>query len=215
MPKNDTPNNLTKVEIVRNNEEIEVTEVEAEIETNKLTMLEIPKNDTPNKITKVEIVRNGEEMELELSIKKLSNHYPNIIEKYNLYDSLPAFQVYINNELLIDTESNYNNAEDYVIDLKDLEFWDNMAIKDIREWEKLKSDDEEIGIIYKDKNDDFTEFTDYTEYAEETVVNYLKKHKEKIKELELEYRPASQVNKTKNDNIDIEKKGEKDYEYRD
>lgn len=215
MPKNDTPNNLTKVEIVRNNEEIEVTEVEAEIETNKLTMLEIPKNDTPNKITKVEIVRNDEEMELELSIKKLSNHYPNIIEKYNLYDSLPAFQVYINNELLIDTESNYNNAEDYVIDLKDLEFWDNMAIKDIREWEKLKSDDEEIGIIYKDKNDDFTEFTDYTEYAEETVVNYLKKHKEKIKELELEYRPASQVNKTKNDNIDIEKKGEKDYEYGD
>ena len=215
MPKNDTPNILTKVEIVRNNEEIEVTEVEAEIETNKLTMLEIPKNDTPNKITKVEIVRNDEEMELELSIKKLSNHYPNIIEKYNLYDSLPAFQVYINNELLIDTESNYNNAEDYVIDLKDLEFWDNMAIKDIREWEKLKSDDEEIGIIYKDKNDDFTEFTDYTEYAEETVVNYLKKHKEKIKELELEYRPASQVNKTKNDNIDIEKKGEKDYEYGD
>lgn len=215
MPKNDTPNILTKVEIVRNNEEIEVTEVEAEIETNKLTMLEIPKNDTPNKITKVEIVRNDEEMELELSIKKLSNHYPNIIEKYNLYDSLPAFQVYINNELLIDTESNYNNAEDYVIDLKDLEFWDNMAIKDIREWEKLKSDDEEIGIIYKDKNDDFTEFTDYTEYAEETVVNYLKKHKEKIKKLELEYRPASQVNKTKNDNIDIEKKGEKDYEYGD
>ena len=215
MPKNDTPNKITKVEIVRNNEEIEVTEVEAEIETNKLTMLEIPKNDTPNKITKVEIVRNDEEMELELSIKKLSNHYPNIIEKYNLYDSLPAFQVYINNELLIDTESNYNNAEDYVIDLKDLEFWDNMAIKDIREWEKLKSDDEEIGIIYKDKNDDFTEFTDYTEYAEETVVNYLKKHKEKIKELELEYRPASQVNKTKNDNIDIEKKGEKDYEYGD
>lgn len=215
MPKNDTPNNLTKVEIVRNNEEIEVTEVEAEIETNKLTMLESSKNGTPNKITKVEIVRNDEEMELELSIKKLSNHYPNIIKKYNLYDSLPAFQVYINNELLIDTESNYNNAEDYVIDLKDLEFWDNMAIKDIREWEKLKSDDEEIGIIYKDKNDDFTEFTDYTEYAEETVVNYLKKHKEKIKELELEYRPASQVNKTKNDNIDIEKKGEKDYEYGD
>ena len=90
-----------------------------------------------------------------------------------------------------------------------------MAIKDIREWEKLKSDDEEISIIYKDKNDDFTEFTDYTEYAQETVVNYLKKHREKIKELELEYRPASQVNKTKDDNIDIEKKGEKEYEYGD
>ena len=153
-------------------------------------------------------------MELELSIKKLSNHYGDIIEKYHLYDSLPAFQVYTDN-LIFDRENNYNIADDYVTDLKGIEFWDNMTIKDIREWEKLKNDDEEISIIYKDKDNEFTEFTDYTEYAEETVVNYLKKHKEKIKELELEYRPASQVNKTKNDNIDIEKKGEKDYEYGD
>ena len=215
VPKNDTPNNLTKDNIVRNTEEIEVTEIEAETETNKLTELEVPKNDTPNNLTKVEIVRNTEEMELELSIKKLSNHYGDIIEKYRLYDSLPAFQVYTNDELLIDTESNYNNASDYVIDLKDLEFWDNMTIKDIREWEKLKNDDEEISIIYKDKDNEFTEFKDYTEYAEETVVNYLKKHREKIKDLELEYRPAQvkQVNKD-TDNKD-KKKGEKEYEYGD
>ena len=191
----------------------EVAEVEAETETNKLTELEVSRNVTPNNLTKAEVVRNDEEMELELSIKKLSNHYGDIIEKYHLYDSLPAFQVYAD-ELIFDTENNYNNASDYVTDLKGIEFWDNMAIKDIRDWEKLKADTE-ISIIYKDKSDEFTEFTDYTEYAEETVVNYLKKHKEKIKELELEYRPASQVNKTKNDNIDIdiEKKGEKDYEY--
>lgn len=216
VPRIDTPNNLTKDNIVRNTEEIEVTEIEAETETNKLTELEVPRINTPNKITNNEIIRNDEEMELELSIKKLSNHYGDIIEKYNLYDSLPAFQVYTNDELLIDTESNYNNAKDYVTDLKNDEYWDNMAIKDIRDWEKLKNDDEEISIIYKDKDSDFTEFTDYTEYTEETVVNYLKKHKEKIKELELEYRPASQVNKTKDtDNIDIEKKGEKEYEYGD
>ena len=215
VTRNDTPNKITKDEIVRNTEEIEVTEVEAETKTNKLTQLEVPRIDTPNNLTKDNIVRNDEEMELELSIKKLSNNYGDIIEKYNLYDSLPAFQVYTN-ELIFDIESNYNRAEDYVIDLKDLEYWDNMAIKDIREWEKLKSDDEEISIIYKDKNDDFTEFTDYTEYAQETVVNYLKKHREKIKDLELEYRPAQvkQVNKDI-DNKDIEKKGEKDYEYGD
>ena len=212
--KNGTPNNLTKDNIVRNTEEIEVTEIEAETKTNKLTELEVPRNDTPNNLTKDNIVRNDEEIELELSIKKLAEHYPNIIEKFNLYDSLPAFQVYTDN-LIFDRKNNYNIADDYVTDLKGIEFWDNMAIKDIREWEKLKSDDEEISIIYKDKNDDFTEFTDYTEYAQETVVNYLKKHREKIKELELEYRPASQVNKTKDDNIDIEKKGEKEYEYGD
>ena len=233
-PKNDTPNNLTKDNIVRSkseeedkpkkdffdyvDEKIEVAEIDQETETNKLTQLEVPKNDTPNNLTKDNIVRNDEEMELELSIKKLSDYYPNIIEKYHLYDDLPAFQVYTNDELLIDTENNYNNASDYVTDLKDIEYWDNMAIKDIRDWEKLKNDDEDskISIIYKDKNDEFTEFKDYTKYAEETVVNYLKKRKEKIKDLEQEYRPASQVNKTKDtDNIDIEKKGEKEYEYGD
>ena len=214
-PKNDTPNNLTKVEVVRNEEEIEVTEVEPVTKTNKLTELESPKNDTPNNLTKVEVVRNEEEMELELSIKKLADHYGDIIKKYNLYDSLPAFQVYTDN-LIFDRENNYNIADDYVTDLKGIEFWDNMAIKDIREWEKLKNDDEEISIIYKDKDSEFTEFTDYTEYAQETVVNYLKKHREKIKDLELEYRPAQvkQVNKDI-DNKDIEKKGEKEYEYGD
>ena len=226
-PKIDTPNNLTKDNIVRSksedkpkkdffdyiDEEIEVAEIEQETKTNKLTQLEVPKNDTPNNLTKDNIVRNDEEIELELSIKKLSDYYPNIIEKYDLYDSLPAFQVYTNDELLIDTENNYNNASDYVTDLKGIEFWDNMAIKDIRDWEKLKADNNKISIIYKDKDNEFTEFKDYTEYAEETVVNYLKKRKEKIKDLEQEYRPASQVNKTKDtDNIDIEK-GEKEYEY--
>lgn len=195
----------------------EVAEVETE--TNKLTELEVPRNDTPNNLTKDNIVRNDEEMELELSIKKLSNYYPSIVEKYKLYDNLPAFQVYTTNELILDTENNYNIAGDYVTDLKDQEFWDNMTLKDIREWDKLKNDDSEISIIYKDKSDEFTEFTDYTEYAEETVVNYLKKHKEKIKELELEYRPASQVNNKDINNKDIEnieKKGEKkEYEYGD
>ena len=222
-PKIDIPNKITNNEIVRSKSEKEdkpkkdffdYVDEEIEVaETNKLTQLEVPKNDTPNNLTKDNIVRNDEEIELELSIKKLSDYYPNIIEKYDLYDSLPAFQVYTNDELLIDTENNYNNASDYVTDLKGIEFWDNMAIKDIRDWEKLKADNNKISIIYKDKDNEFTEFKDYTEYAEETVVNYLKKRKEKIKDLEQEYRPASQVNKTKDtDNIDIEK-GEKEYEY--
>ena len=120
VPRNITPNKITNNEIVRNDEEIEVTEIEEETKTNKLTELEVPRNITPNKITNNEIVRNDEEIELELSIKKLADHYPNIIEKYNLYDSLPAFQVYTN-ELIFDI-GNYNIADDYVTDLKGIEF---------------------------------------------------------------------------------------------
>ena len=57
VPKNDTPNNLTKGKKVRNKKEevkgeIEVAEViEEATETNKLTELEITKNDNSNKLT--------------------------------------------------------------------------------------------------------------------------------------------------------------------
>lgn len=57
VPKNDTPNNLTKGKKVRNKKEevkgeIEVAEVIEEVtETNKLTQLESPKNDNSNKLT--------------------------------------------------------------------------------------------------------------------------------------------------------------------
>lgn len=57
LPKNDTPNNLTKSKKVRNKKEevkreIEVAEVIEEVtETNKLTELEITKNDNSNKLT--------------------------------------------------------------------------------------------------------------------------------------------------------------------
>ncbi|WP_335995633.1 hypothetical protein [Fusobacterium polymorphum] len=57
VPKNDTPNNLTKGKKVRNKKEevkgeIEVAEViEEATETNKLTQLESPKNDNSNKLT--------------------------------------------------------------------------------------------------------------------------------------------------------------------
>lgn len=57
VPKNDTPNNLTKGKKVRNKKEevkgeIEVAEViEEATETNKLTELESPKNDNSNKLT--------------------------------------------------------------------------------------------------------------------------------------------------------------------
>jgi hypothetical protein len=57
VPKNDTPNNLTKGKKVRNKKEevkgeIEVAEViEEATETNKLTQLESTKNDNSNKLT--------------------------------------------------------------------------------------------------------------------------------------------------------------------
>ena len=57
VPKNDTPNNLTKGKKVRNKKEevkgeIEVAEViEEATETNKLTQLESHKNDNSNKLT--------------------------------------------------------------------------------------------------------------------------------------------------------------------
>lgn len=100
-PKNDTPNKITKSKKVRNDEKIEVTEVDEETETNKLTKdnivrnieevevaevkteLETPKNDTPNSLTVLENNFFRDENNLKSLIemvKKYRSQNENLIE---------------------------------------------------------------------------------------------------------------------------------------
>ena len=100
-PKNDTPNKITKSKKVRNDEKIEVTEVDEETETNKLTKdnivrnieevevaevkteLETPKNNTPNSLTVLENNFFKDENNLKSLIemvKKYRSQNENLIE---------------------------------------------------------------------------------------------------------------------------------------
>ena len=153
----------------------------------------------------------SKDQDLEKSIKRLSNNYPEIIEKYNLYENLPQFKIYSQsgNEIF-NNKTGYNIAEDYIISLVGQEFWDNMDINNIKDWENI----EEIIINYGENDEN--QYTDYTDYAEETVINYLRENKEEVAKLEQEFNSkASTVNtKDKGYVVDDEvEKGEKDYEY--
>ena len=142
-------------------------------------------NNKPREITEFEtgksvsnnLLTNNED--LEKSIKKLSNNYPEIIEKCNLHENLPAFKIYNENGSEIFNNKTGYIAEDYIISIVGQEYWDNMDINNIKDWENL-------GVIIAYGINE-NQYTNYEDYAEETVINYLKSNPGKVKELELEF----------------------------
>ena len=177
-----------KIEQEQNNEEDKSVTAD-ELTPNIKIENEISKkvsNNKPSENTEFEtgksvsnnLLTNNED--LENSIKKLSNNYPEIIKKYNLYENLPAFKIYNENgNEIFNNKTGYNMAEDYIIDLMGQEYWDNMNINNIKDWENL-------GVIIAYGINE-NQYTNYEDYAEETVINYLKSNPGKVKELELEF----------------------------
>ena len=164
-------------------------------------------NNQPTEITEFETGKSvskclpTDNEDLEKSIKKLSNNYPEIIKKYNLYENLPAFKIYNENGSEIFNNKTGYIAEDYIISIVGQEYWDNMDINNIKDWENL-------GVIIAYGNDE-NEYIDYTDYAEETVINYLKSNPGKVKELELEFNSQlstpGKSNKIQEEEKEIEK----------
>ena len=170
---------------VSNNQPSEITE----FETGKLVSKHLP-TDNDNE-------------DLEKNIENLSNNYSEIIiEKYNLYENLPAFKIYSENGNEIFNNKTGYIAEDYIISIVGQEYWDNMDINNIKDWENL-------GVIIAYGNNE-NEYTDYADYAEETVINYLKSNPGKVKELELEFNSQLSTPGKSNKTIQEEKEIEKD-----
>ena len=181
---------LEREKIEQNNEEDksvgthELTQnVEAENETSKKVSnnkhTEITEFETGKSVSKHLLTNNEDNEDLEKSIKKLSNNYPEIIEKCNLHENLPAFKIYNENGSEIFNNKTGYIAEDYIISIVGQEYWDNMDINNIKDWENL-------GVIIAYGINE-NQYTNYEDYAEETVINYLKSNPGKVKELELEF----------------------------
>lgn len=140
---------------------------------------EINEFETGKSVSKCLPTDNNNE-DLEKNIENLSNNYSEIIiEKYNLYENLPAFKIYSENGNEIFNNKTGYIAEDYIISIVGQEYWDNMDINNIKDWENL-------GVIIAYGNNE-NQYTNYEDYAEETVINYLKSNPGKVKELELEF----------------------------
>ena len=116
---------------------------------------------------------------------ELSNE--ELVEKFNLKEKLPVFQVINENGLAYtkvkanneDTSilKNFNNLKKQIIEIKGQEYLDNMDMNDIRSWEELASSGT-VQIYYNEKDEkgdyeliNYTGFEyEYTNYSQETVV---------------------------------------------
>lgn len=184
--------------------------------------------------------KTNEEKEKEIFIKeelkKYENHYSDLLDRYGkLVDRLPNFVIkhndctwfdktWFDNEKRFETESwgYFSSARGFIKDNKGQEYYDNMNLKDIREWGKLKEIDDDIIILYvkKDKNGEeyYKEYSTFEEYSKETFENLLtnafKNKPESIEVLRKEVLEKNikknEINHIKSKNNDIEQEKEKE-----
>lgn len=118
---------------------------------------------------------------LENEIQKFEEHCSKVVDKLKLQDELPDFQVISQKGLLYERngeENNISEIKNFIENLKGEEYWDNMNLKDIRDWKELKND-EFVSIVYETKDDkgeyddnsikDFTCYNDYADYSEKAI----------------------------------------------
>ena len=152
--------------------------------------------------------KESKQVDLDSLMSKID--YYELAEKYNLYDTLPAFQV-IGEDLIYDSSSGEGNlelAKSLVIDVKGEEYWDNMNVKDIKQWE-------EVGVFtvgYMDNSDNFKEYQGYEDYSKSTIKQFLKENTEVTEELAKQYMSIDSKTKTKDKEQDSKSYEDKDRE---
>lgn len=132
---------------------------------------------------KQDLESKHKQVDLDSFIEKIDSY--ELVEKYSLFDTLPAFQIFTD-ELIYDSETGEGDielAKSLVIDVKGEEYWDNMKVKDIKQWE-------EVGVFtvgYMDNSDNFKEYQGYEDYSKSTIKQFLKENTTIAEELAKEY----------------------------
>ena len=184
----------TTDEIIKTGEEkeIAVAEVESkqEITNSDFTDIDSKSTITESKQEKqeeekqdLEPKQESKQVDLDSLMSKID--YYELAEKYNLYDTLPAFQI-ITDELIYDSSSGEGEidlAKSLIIDTKGEEYWRNMNPKDITKWEET----ELFTIAYTNINDDIQEYKGFKDYSKSTIKHFLKENTEVAEELAKQY----------------------------
>ena len=93
-----------------------------------------------------------------------------------MQDKLPPFQIITENGVGLDENKNVSDElKNLILDVKDEEFWDNLNLKDIRNFEEF-ADLGVVNILVTDiEKDGFKEYTNYNDYISPTVKEELSK----------------------------------------
>lgn len=122
------------------------------------------------------------QVDLDSLINRIDSY--KLVKEYSLFDTLPPFQV-IGEDLIYDSETgegNFELAKELIIDVKGKEYWDNMNVKDIKQWE-------ETGVFtvgYIDDNYNF-KYNGYEDYSKSTIKQFLEENTTIAEELAKQY----------------------------
>lgn len=186
----------------------EITDSESIITNSNYTITESKEEITSSKQEEQEEKQDLEPKQVDLDslLDKIDSY--KLVKEYSLFDTLPPFQV-IGEDLIYDSssgEGNFELAKELIIDVKGKEYWDNMNVKDIKQWE-------ETGVFtvgYIDDNDNF-KYNGYEDYSKSTIKQFLEENTEVAEELAKQYMLIDSKKKEQ-DSKDIEIKKDKDRE---
>ena len=153
--------------------------------------------------------KESKQVDLDSLMSKIDSY--KLVEEYNLYDTLPPFQIFTD-ELIYNSETGEGEielAKSLIVDVKGEEYWKNMNLKDITKWEETGV----FTIAYAyDSMDNFKEFAGYEDYSKSTIKQFLEINTELAEELAEQYMPRDSKKKEQ-DSKDIEIKKDKGREY--
>ena len=154
--------------------------------------------------------QESKQVDLDSLIDRIDSY--KLVEEYSLFDTLPAFQV-VGEDLIYDSSSGEGNlelAKSLVIDVKGEEYWDNMKVKDIKQWE-------EVGVFtvgYMDNSDNFKEYQGYEDYSKSTIKQFLKENTTIAEELAKQYMPRDSKKKEQDSkDYEVEKKKDREIDF--
>ena len=153
--------------------------------------------------------QESKQVDLDSLMSKID--YYKLVEEYDLFDTLPQFQIFTN-ELIYDSSSGEGEielAKSLIVDVKGEEYWKNMNLKDITKWEETGV----FTIAYAyDSMDNFKEFAGYEDYSKSTIKQFLEINTEVAEELAKQYMSIDSKTKTKDKEQDSKSYEDKDRE---
>ena len=120
--------------------------------------------------TLIELI--GKQSLYDVMLDKEVNSYQ-LYERYGMEDVLPQFHIYEKGELLYDSKSDDNDIDkikNTVINLKGEEYWNNMNIKNAKDWEEIK-DENDVNMFYNRSEKSYTSYENIDFYEMRVAQN--------------------------------------------
>ena len=198
---------LTNSEPVITNSEPVITDSDS-IDTNSKSVITKSKQEEQEEEKQDLESKESKQVDIDSLIDRIDSY--KLVKEYSLFDTLPPFQV-IGEDLIYDSssgEGNFELARELIIDVKGKEYWDNMNVKDIKQWE-------ETGVFtvgYIDDNYNF-KYNGYEDYSKDTIKQFLEENTTITEELAKQYMQDSDSKTKDSKDYEVEKKKDREIDF--